>query len=496
MAEPLTTNRDSRNRRLVAILVWLALIFTAGVLWDGRQSGLIRMAAAEPVAFMLSAYSMFVAVFAWMLFNPSRSSASESPVLFLAGVATLVPPCIIGFCLMSPDSAFRFWLALALLMLGMVAILSPVPEEFFAVPRPRHTYALQGAAIDVSTELIDIPETDWLRKADLSSVVSGDARSSLAPSAYRALTPDRIDKRRPRAERIAERRRKREAAKVGRGATDDLTSPDVPVADRESRPDYRRPVSGSPRPESDVSSEADENDVDRVFAETGGASAAAVSSGMTSVQVIESDEPEVQDEGLSATAVEEKDRSTEPAWASAAMATAADPFVTDVESAGVESTGVESEVAEFSDEPATEAFEAGLGSTAIADLPATIDSSAGTGLSADAVAEEAMESALPVRTGRPGQFERFRDESGAELVEGTMLVRFEPGQKRANIHVPFSPPLPGTPDVECEAVGGEALRLKVPVRQSYGIRIEARRSNTDQALQTEVGFSAIYTPEA
>ncbi len=76
-----------------------------------------------------------------------------------------------------------------------------------------------------------------------------------------------------------------------------------------------------------------------------------------------------------------------------------------------------------------------------------------------------------------------------------MKVRFDKGQKRANLHVPFSPPLAGMPDVECECVGDESLRLKVPVRQSYGIRIEVRRSNADEALDTEVGFAAVYTKE-
>ncbi|MEZ6060106.1 MAG: hypothetical protein R3C19_07080 [Planctomycetaceae bacterium] len=94
------------------------------------------------------------------------------------------------------------------------------------------------------------------------------------------------------------------------------------------------------------------------------------------------------------------------------------------------------------------------------------------------------------------KFERYRDESGSELVEGTMLVRFERGQKKVNLHVPFSPPLAGTPEVECESVGDLPLRLKVPVRQSYGLRIEARRSNTDEPAETEIGFAAIYSPNS
>lgn len=91
--------------------------------------------------------------------------------------------------------------------------------------------------------------------------------------------------------------------------------------------------------------------------------------------------------------------------------------------------------------------------------------------------------------------ERIRDEYGGEMVEGTVRVVFETGQKRANLHIPFTPPLPGIPEVECESVGDDVLRLKVPVRQPYGIRIEARRSDASGPLETEIGFAAVYSPQ-
>ncbi|MCA9085656.1 MAG: hypothetical protein KDA81_16460 [Planctomycetaceae bacterium] len=90
------------------------------------------------------------------------------------------------------------------------------------------------------------------------------------------------------------------------------------------------------------------------------------------------------------------------------------------------------------------------------------------------------------------EFHRTKESDGSELIEGTMKVRFEPGQKRANLHIPFSPPLAGVPDVECECVGGEDLRLKVPVRQSYGVRIEARRTDAEGPLEADIGFAAFY----
>jgi len=90
--------------------------------------------------------------------------------------------------------------------------------------------------------------------------------------------------------------------------------------------------------------------------------------------------------------------------------------------------------------------------------------------------------------------ERVKDDHGSEMVEGTIKVFFEVGQKRAYLHVPFSPPLEGLPEVECEAVSDDSVRCKVAVRQPYGIRIEVRRSDASSALRTDVGFAAVYSP--
>ena len=94
------------------------------------------------------------------------------------------------------------------------------------------------------------------------------------------------------------------------------------------------------------------------------------------------------------------------------------------------------------------------------------------------------------------KMERIKDEYGGEMVDGTIGVFFEVGQKRAHLHVPFSPPLEGLPEVECEAINDDSVRCKVAVRQPYGIRIEARRSDASRALNTEIGFAAVYTPSS
>ena len=107
---------------------------------------------------------------------------------------------------------------------------------------------------------------------------------------------------------------------------------------------------------------------------------------------------------------------------------------------------------------------------------------------ADAGADEfesAVEAVQPERSSdKDVVTERTIDASGAEMVEGVAVVQFERGQKKANIHIPFSPPLQGVPEVDVECVGGESLRLKVPTPQPFGMRIEARRSNTSCLLYT------------
>jgi hypothetical protein len=90
--------------------------------------------------------------------------------------------------------------------------------------------------------------------------------------------------------------------------------------------------------------------------------------------------------------------------------------------------------------------------------------------------------------------ERTEDEHGGVMVEGIARAVFAAGQKRLNLQIPLSPPLPGIPEAECEPAGHEPLRVRVALRQPYGLRIEVRRSEASQPLEADVSFSAVYTP--
>ena len=61
----MTTSHGRRiqGRRALAIMAWVSLIIIAGLLWYGQEEGVIRIQAWEPAAFLLSAYSAFLAIF-------------------------------------------------------------------------------------------------------------------------------------------------------------------------------------------------------------------------------------------------------------------------------------------------------------------------------------------------------------------------------------------------------------------------------------------------
>jgi hypothetical protein len=179
-----SSTRTSRSRRVVALMGWGCLVATAFLLWNARQTGSVRSVTMEPVAFLLAAFAAFVGVFAWMLYNPGRRSAAESPSLFFGAGATLFPPPIIGFCLMPIDSELRWWLALGLFLLCAIAILSHLPDEFFGVPRSRQTYLTPLPVFDRVAGTVLDPESSWFRFEDLSRVVSDTERPSLAPRSY------------------------------------------------------------------------------------------------------------------------------------------------------------------------------------------------------------------------------------------------------------------------------------------------------------------------
>ena len=78
-----------------------------------------------------------------------------------------------------------------------------------------------------------------------------------------------------------------------------------------------------------------------------------------------------------------------------------------------------------------------------------------------------------------------------EQIEGEISVVLATGQKLAVVHVPFVPPLSARPHVECRIDTDAPVRFKVASLNSYGIRIEIRRSGSDtEATSMHLCFTA------
>ena len=89
-------------------------------------------------------------------------------------------------------------------------------------------------------------------------------------------------------------------------------------------------------------------------------------------------------------------------------------------------------------------------------------------------------------------FTRGREPSGEERIEGHVTVTFAREQRLAMAHIPFHPPLAGTPEIDCEPLDGCDVRLRVAAVHTYGARIEAKRTNSLKAEESvQIGFVAV-----
>ena len=90
---------------------------------------------------------------------------------------------------------------------------------------------------------------------------------------------------------------------------------------------------------------------------------------------------------------------------------------------------------------------------------------------------------------------RSADDNGRDSIEGAILVAIAAGQNQATLHVPFSPPFAGHPQISCEVLNDCPVRVKVASAHPYGVRIEIRRSGSAAlADSVKVGFHAVGAP--
>ena len=639
----MTTSHGRRiqSRRALAMMAWVSLVVIAGLLWYGQENDLIRIQAWEPAALMLSAYAAFLAIFGWLLFAPERKSAEESPALFFSGMLTLIPPCFIAYHLMPPSSPIRGWLTLGVFVFGLIAILSPLPDEVFAVPRDRKSY-LQPltdcylSILDVEAPQLELeslvprtysgmaergtqdrqppttgggPRDPWTDPfygtGRQMSEVGSARRATYSESRSRSSDAkfDGAPLREPSSRLVED---PEESVTLYGPATPayrstfppvptppTLTPPPVPpvpvttlplsqetfdltrapmtarsaFAARESRtPNYQPAATQSPGGPTPVDRSATSivtTVVRRPLTDPGGPARPAVGfQSPPALRPVTSSPPPVPSylapvsapvpvqpltsvqmptrsplqRALSELNRDETNRAASADVSTPAARRTAVPQVTPPApreltsrpatavtspSSGLDATGVTPSLAS----PATndDALRSAVSEFRSLTDPASSESTLREldrrmkELEADDEQDNEVESVTSGRSDSPQtsavlsgaspsagtpsrlndvRMERIKDEYGGEMIDGTIKVFFEVGQKRAHLHVPFSPPLPGVPEVECEPIGDDSVRLKVGVRQPYGIRIEARRSEAGKALNTEIGFAAVYTSPA
>lgn len=572
--------RRIQGRRTLAIMAWVSLVVVAWLLWRGQHSRIIRVQAWEPAALLLSAYATFLAIFGWLLFSPGRTSAEESPGLFFAGMLTLLPPCFIAYHLMPVGSPLKPWLTIGVFVFGIIAIMSPLPAEVFAIPRDRKSY-LQPLTDAYLTELdTDAPQVHfddvaprteyWLsRSAPATTGPPGtvEARDPWADPFYGTgrqmsrigVSQSRRSEEMPRSER---RRVVDEQSESSKRASE-LTPPPLPPMPVGSPPDTQ-PYWGNltPLPKPAVrSSEAPSTFNGATRNETSGNSAmghsvtgnTVASSYSTSLR-----RPLTEPFGKTSTPVvfqtpvgfqtpvQSPKPTSPPPLPSSVMADSAMPSsgngqgvmslppvsmlpVTIPQSPVAPVHAVSLNTAMNSPAltaPLPSTIAPGFRPRPLSEPDSAVPSSPGSREKSlremdreireqelrseqdESPSEDLEESVMEARTPSAGtgvtrtvqqstadmRLERIRDDHGGEMVEGTIQVFFEVGQKRAHLHVPFSPPLAGLPEVECEPASDDQVRLKVAVRQPYGVRIEARRAEASESLRTEISFAAVYTP--
>lgn len=585
--------RRIQARRATAILAWGALVLLALLLRYARVEGLIRSQVWEPAAMILSAFIGFLSLFCWLLFSPQRGTIQEeSPAVFFAGILTLIPPGFIAWYLMPPASPLRAWVALGVVIFGVLAILSPIPEALFRIPRDRRSYLRPVTDATLSLLDVDAPQArfdDLVPRTQfrLTGQAPEEERGSVRDDARdpwqdpfrgtgRQLSRVLPGESRVRKSVTEETRAGRDAVPISRlvaeqfslrsGSVNESGKSDVPLAsvgssrgvsesiaesaEAESADQIQRvPVSGLPR-DTETKRQGETRDADRLErrplrdpeSTTSPAQRGNGEPGVTGRNVeptrVQGSVPESR-VGLpggpaSGTAVTAAKAATGAITAAAGigfgMASAgAARAASLVKSVVRRSEAVAPGTAPRATASATPAIGASISDPdqgTQASVPAVEPESLRAESAAvsptlreldrmlrDEFHEVSDDSDLAVGSGQIKveagddhnsmsesvasemiRLERTTDEFGGEMIEGAAIAKFAIGQKRVNLHIPLSPPLAGVPVVECEQAGEESLRLRVPVRQPYGFRIEARRTEASTVLEAEVLFSAVYTP--
>ena len=89
------------------------------------------------------------------------------------------------------------------------------------------------------------------------------------------------------------------------------------------------------------------------------------------------------------------------------------------------------------------------------------------------------------------QIRRSKTRSGADQLDAKWRLKFQSGEKRATVHIPFSPVFESTPQVKFTVPPEANVTVKAAEIMPYGLRVEARRSQTAEAQNVVVGLQIL-----
>jgi hypothetical protein len=85
------------------------------------------------------------------------------------------------------------------------------------------------------------------------------------------------------------------------------------------------------------------------------------------------------------------------------------------------------------------------------------------------------------------------ESDGDVSIEAVIQARFEEGSKRAVVHLPFVPPLPSVPQIECEPLdSGCEVEIQTEAAYRHGARLSVTRPTAGPAESVPIGV-VVYT---
>jgi len=92
------------------------------------------------------------------------------------------------------------------------------------------------------------------------------------------------------------------------------------------------------------------------------------------------------------------------------------------------------------------------------------------------------------------QTTRFVDAAGRDVIEGTAVAEFAPGQRVVSLHLAFCPPFAYAPEIACGVASETAAEAKVVQALAYAARFDVKLATVAAAPQeVPVSFSARCT---